>query len=446
MSDNQDAVQRYLDAVEKSRDARAPAWLTALRRRGTEQFAAHGFPTLNDEAWKYTDTAPILRAAFAPAAADATVTAAQVDKFWFSTLPAHRLVFINGYYAPTLSSAEFLPKGATVTNLAAAINDDPDTVGAHLGSIAPDDAHGFAALNASLWTDGAYIHLARGVEVDRPIHLLFVGAPPEGGAMALPRSLIVAEENTRATVIENYVAAGTEERYLTNGITEIFTAAGANLDHYRLQEETDAAYHVGGMHVNMGRDSRFTAHGIDLGGRLVRNEVRSLLAAPGAECVLNGLYIASGRRHVDNYTHIDHAQPHGTSREYYKGILDDRGRSVFHGRVVVHPGAQQSDAQQTNNNLLLSRDAEADTKPQLEIYADDVKCSHGATVGQLDTDEVFYLRSRGLSEAQSRDLLTYAFAKDVLNRLGLAPVRAQLEHHLISGLLRGRGIGELELV
>jgi Fe-S cluster assembly protein SufD len=284
-----------------------------------------------------------------------------------------------------------------------------------------------------LFTDGAYIHLGRGARLAKPIHLLYVTTGAGGPLLSQPRNLVVAEEDSQAILIENYVAVG-EAAYFTNALTEVVVGPHAMIEHYRLQEEGTKAYHIGGLHAHLDRDGRFTAHGIDLGGRLVRNDLRSVLDAEGAECHLNGLYVIGGRQHVDNHTHIDHAKPRGTSREFYKGVLDGRSRAVFHGRVVVHPDAQHTDAQQVNNNLLLSRDAEADTKPQLEIYADDVKCAHGATVGQLDPDALFYLRSRAVDEAAARDLLTYAFARDVLSRLRLEPVRSQLERNLAAKL------------
>jgi len=332
----------------------------------------------------------------------------------------------------------------TITSLADALSARPEVLEAYLGRCLPDVSHGFTALNTALLADGAYVHLSRGVSLEQPIHILYVTTDEAEAMLMQPRNLVVAEPDSQATLIEHYVANG-ETAYWTNTLTEVVAEANASVTHYRLQEEGLRAFHVGGLHVHLDRDSRFTSHGIDFGGRLVRNELRSVLDAEGAECHLNGLSVLGGRQHVDNHTHIDHASPRGTSREFYKGILDGRARGVFHGRIVVHPHAQHSDAEQLNHNLLLSRDAEADSKPQLEIYADDVKCSHGATVGQLDTDALFYLRSRAVDEAAARDLLTYAFARDVLQRIGLEPVRLQLERHLASGLLHGRDIRELEL-
>jgi len=429
--------ETYLDAMGAAEKgfAGAPSWLHELRRGGAERFAEIGFPTTREESWKYTDVTPIVQTSFKPAARGVnSADPARLEGFWFENLPSHRLVFVNGHYSEKLSTPGAWPKGVTVLGLADALRNKAHLIEPYLGHYLPERTHGFAALNTALFIDGAYIHLARGARLAKPIHLLYVTT---GGAtsplLSQPRNLVVAEEDSQAILIENYVAVG-EASYFTNVLTEVVVGPHAAIEHYRLQEEGASAYHIGGLHVHLDRDGRFTAHGIDLGGRLVRNDLRTVLDAEGVECHLNGLYVLGDRQHVDNHTHIDHAKPRGTSREFYKGVLDGRSRAVFHGRVVVRPDAQHTDAQQVNNNLLLSRDAEADTKPQLEIYADDVKCAHGATVGQLDPDALFYLRSRAVDEAAARDLLTYAFARDVLSRLRLEPVRAQLERHLAAKL------------
>lgn len=428
--------ETYLDAMGAAEKelAGAPSWLRELRRGGASRFAEVGFPTTRDEEWKYTDVTPIIQAGFKPAAREVNgIDPARLEGFWFENLPSHRLVFVNGRYSEKLSTPGAWPTGVTAMNLSAALRHQAHRIEPYLGRCAPEKIHGFAALNTALFADGAYIHLGRGARLAWPIHLLYVTTGAGGPLLSQPRNLVVAEGDSQAVLIENYVAIG-ESAYFTNALTEVAVGPHAMIEHYRLQEEGASAYHVGGLHAHLDRDGWFTAHGIDLGGRLVRNDLRSVLDAAGAECHLNGLYVIGGRQHVDNHTHIDHARPRGTSREFYKGVLDGRSRAVFHGRVVVRPDAQHTDAQQVNNNLLLSRDAEADTKPQLEIYADDVKCAHGATVGQLDPDVLFYLRSRAVDEAAARDLLTYAFARDVLNRLRLDPVRAQLERHLAAKL------------
>lgn len=436
----------YLDTlavVARQAETREALWLRALRRDAVARFDQLGFPTTRNEEWKYTDIAPIVRAGFTPAPRDlAGADGAQLSRYWFENLPGHKLVFVNGCFSAERSRLGALPKGATVASLAEALIRQPQVLEVHFGRIAGESAHAFTALNTALAADGVYIHLAPGVQVEQPIHLLYVVTPAAGSKMLTPRNLIVAEEGSRAAVIEHYVTLGAAA-YFTNALTEVAVGPNAAVEHYRLQEEAGDAYHVGGLHVRLGRDSRLTAHAVDLGGRLVRNDVRAALEAEGAECTLNGLYVVGGRGHVDNHTHIDHAKPHGTSREFYKGVLDGRARAVFRGRIVVHPDAQHTDARQVNNNLLLSRDAEADSQPQLEIYADDVKCAHGATVGSLDEDALFYLRSRAIEASQARELLTYAFARDVLARIALAPVRERLERRLIESLMHRVPVEEL---
>jgi len=443
MHDRSLAHQTYLQSIDANlgtQQRTSPAWLHTLRSTGLAQFTDLGLPSPRQEAWKYTDTGPIERAAYLPVEPGTNgATGNQLNAFGFSDLPCHRLVFVNGYYDPALSTPGAVPQGAIIDSLAVQLRKGPHMLERHLGQYAETDDHGYAALNTAMIADGAFVHLAPGVTLAQPVHILHVTTAAAEARMSHPRNLIVAERDSRAVIIEHHVSIGARH-YFTNALTEVVTGDHARIEHYRLQEESPDAYHINGLHVHLGHESGYTAHAFDLGGRLVRNDLHSRLVAEGATCTLNGLYIGAGRRHIDNHTRIDHVQPRGTSREFYKGILNGRARGVFHGRVVVHPQAQHSDAQQVNNNLLLSREAEADSQPQLEIYADDVKCAHGATVGQLDPDALFYLRSRGVDDATAHDLLTYAFARDVLTRIGLEPVRTQLERHLAAGLLHGRSV------
>lgn len=444
MNQVSDSKKLYLDALAEKGAARIPggsaAWVRDLRERGTADFSRLGFPTTRLEDWKYTNVGAIERHVFKPVPRNLNgATVEHVAAAAFQDIAVHWVVFVNGTYAPELSSVESLPTGVFVGSLSAALDTRPESLEPHLGRHTPSETHGFAALNTAFLGDGACIHLDKGVVVEKPFHLLFVATEECETFMIQPRNLIVADENSQATVIEHYVAVS-EARYLTNAVTEVIAGRNAQVEHYRIQQESGKAYHIGGLYVHQERDSRFAAHAVDLGGLLVRNDLRNRLDAEGTECVLNGLYVVDGRQHVDNHTHIDHAKPHTSSREFYKGVLDGRARAVFSGRIVVHQDAQHTDAEQMNNNLLLSEDAEVDTKPQLEIYADDVKCSHGATVGQLDPDAMFYLRSRAVDEAAARDLLTYAFANDVLSRIRLMPIRLRLEQRLTMRLLHGRGI------
>jgi Fe-S cluster assembly protein SufD len=436
-----DAKHAYLDTIGAS-DGRLPghanAWLRALRERAAARFAAIGFPTPAIENWKYTNVTPVVRQSFEPALSD---TNTRPHVLPLTDLDAFRLVFVNGRYDATLSTPPPLPAAGYAGSLAQALTNRPDELELYLGRVAAFDDHGFAALNTAFMLDGAYVRIPAATKIDKPLHLIYFGG---ASALAQPRTLIVAETNSHATVVEHYLGFD-DARYLTNAVTEVVAERGAIVEHYRLQQERLQGNAVTGLYVRQSVSSRFASHAVDFGGALVRNDLHAVLAE-GAECALNGLYVVDGRQHVDNHTVIEHAQPRGVSRELYKGVLDGRARAVFNGRVVIRPDAQQIDAQQMNNNLLLSEDAEIDTKPEFEIYADDVKCSHGATVGQLDPDALFYLRSRAIDDHAARDLLTYAFAHDILNRFSLQPIRRSFEKQLVQRLLRGRQIKEVELV
>ena len=412
-------------------------WLQALRREAIARFRARGFPAPHDEDWKYTRTAAIEKRNFSCAVAgEFAVDTAKLDELLEAEVAAQRLVFINGRYFPALSRLDALPAGAVVAGLNEIMQQSPDVLKGLLGAVADLERHPFAALNTAFAEDGVYLALARGVVVEQPIHVVFITTAALEGRASHPRVVVTAADNSRAVLVERHIALDAAV-YFSNVTTEITLGRNAAVDYYRLQEESAKAFHISGVHVRQDRDSRFEAHTVTLGSALVRNDVDVRLEAPGAHCELNGLYLASGRQHVDTHTRIDHLQPRGTSNEFYKGILDGHGRCVFNGKVVVHPDAQQTDARQSNKNLLLSADAEADTKPQLEIYADDVKCSHGATVGQLDADAVFYLRSRGVDEAAARNLLTLAFAREIIEQVKVPALRGYLDQAVMQRLPQG---------
>jgi Fe-S cluster assembly protein SufD len=406
----------------------AVSWLRKLRARALEQFMESGFPTLKNEEWKYTDVRPIAMRRFAPLPAPGGVTPAALAPFSFGELT---LVFIDGHFAPAFSTSQELPRGVQVMNVAQALNDHAEDIRPWLER--QPGPHGFNALNTAFMQDGAFVRIGRDVAVPAPIQLLFVSTAASDAGITL-RNVIVAEAGSQATIVESYVATASGT-YLTNVVTDVVTEAGAVLEHYRLEREAEAAYHVGGTYVHQARDSRYTSHSISLGGRIARHELHCALDAEGAQCALNGLYIGRGRQHLDHTTRVDHHVPRATSREWYKGILGDASRGVFSGRVVVHPQAQHSDAEQENHNLLLSEGAEADSRPQFEIYADDVKCSHGSSTGSLDPDALFYLRTRAFDENAARGLLVYAFASDVLARMRLMPLRTALERDVATRLL-----------
>jgi Fe-S cluster assembly protein SufD len=401
-------------------------WLGLLRRTAWEQFAALGFPSPRSEAWRSTDVSPIARTSFA-AAGVATVREAELDGIAVPGLAGPRLVFVNGHWVPELSRLDGLPADMHIGGLAAALAGGAGAgLEAHLAQLADPAAASFTALNTACFEDGALIRVPRGAVVSEPIQLLFLGAPAGPGREPFefhPRVLVVAEERAQASVVEIHAGRGT---YLTNAVTEIALGTGAILAHTRVQRDAASAYHIARVSARLQRDARFTSHAVSLGAALARCEVEVQLAGEGAECALYGLYVAGGSQHADNRTDVEHASPHCTSNQLYKGVLGGHAHGVFNGKVLVAKDAQKTDAHQTNRNLLLSDTALADTKPQLEIYADDVRCTHGATIGQLDAMAVFYLQSRGIGAAAAREMLTHAFARDTLTHCEPAGLREAL--------------------
>jgi len=403
-----------------------PEALQRLRTSALEKFTALGFPTTRLEDWKYTNVAALAKTPFRLPAdvSPTTLSTAQLELMRLRLGP--ELVFVNGRYAPDLSEASTLPSGAEAMSLAKALAKQPDRVLPRLGSCVDYENSSFTALNTAFIQDGAFVYVPKGVAVGGVIHLIFFASPGGETTIAHPRTLIVAEESGEVTVVETYVGFSASA-YCTNAVTEIHVGANAHVRHCKLQEEADSAYHVATIQAHQDADSRFTSQSVSLGGGLVRNDIQTVLAGSGSECILDGLYLASGRQHVDHHTTIDHAEPRCSSREVYKGILDGQATGVFNGKVVVRPEAQKSDAGQTNKNLLLSGSAVINTKPQLEIFADDVKCSHGATIGRLDDDALFFLRARGIGRDDARRLLIHAFASEVIQRIDVDPLRARLE-------------------
>ncbi|MEA3291920.1 MAG: Fe-S cluster assembly protein SufD [Pseudomonadota bacterium] len=439
-------AEHYLAAQRAAAGAlpgRQLGWLQAQREAALARFGETGFPTRKDEDWRYTNLRPLTGQPF-DAAGETTpeIDSRQLDRLLIDGLESHRLVFVNGRYAAALSAAEGLPEGARLTSLAGMLAEQPERLESTLGSLLPARTNGLTALNSAFSGDGAVLELAAGCRLEQPVELLFIAAGD--AVLGQPRSLLLAGEGSRATVIERHVSLA-DEKTLTNSVVEILLERGAELDYYALQEQSTQAFHIGGAWVRQQVDSRFSSRSITLGGALTRNELRAELAGSGAHCDMLGLYVVSGRQHVDNHTTIVHDAEGCTSRESYKGILDQRARAVFHGRIVVRPGAQKTDSEQQNQNLLLSRDAEVDTKPQLEIYADDVKCSHGATVGQLDPGSLFYLRSRGIDEEGARTLLTYAFASDILGEIEVPALRHRLEAELARQVMQVEPPKELDV-
>jgi Fe-S cluster assembly protein SufD len=402
------------------------------------RFLELGFPTMRQEAWRFTNVGAIARTAYARATPP-PVAAEEVAPWLYSDMSS--LVFVDGVLAPALSDVAALPAGVRFRSLAAAIADG-DPVVELLGRHASFADAPFAALNTALFEDGALLHVARGTVCERPLQVLFVSTAAAGEPrVSYPRLLIVAEEQSNVVVVERYATVGQSGsepgETLACAVTELLAGPAAVVDHYRLAQEGPTNAQVGLQQLHCERDAHPTSYSIVTGGSLVRQDVRAVLAGEGVDAILNGLYLTQGRQHVDHQMLVEHRAPHCGSHELYKGILEGRSRAVFNGLIHVLPGAQKTDAKQTNRNLLLSNEALVNTNPQLRIFADDVKCTHGSTVGQLDEDAVFYLRSRGIGEEAAKSLLTYAFARDVIDRIKAPAVRHDLEELLLARLPKG---------
>ncbi|MGQ0642461.1 MAG: Fe-S cluster assembly protein SufD [Gemmatimonadaceae bacterium] len=403
-----------------------PAWLTARRRQCLARFEALGIPTTKNEDWHYTSLVRLAEKTFEPMPTPSTELsgAAVVDHAFGEQWPT--VVFVNGRYSAALSSLRGLPQGVHVMRLASAVMEEPTLLEQYLTRIASFEEHALTALNTAFLHDGVVLHVQRDATVSTPIHILYLYDSAAVGGMDHPRTLIVVERNAKAMVIEQYAGAD-NTAYFTNAVTEVAVADGATLNHYKVQREGDRAQHIGTIEVRQGRDSHYNSFSFAIGAELSRTNIYTLLGGEGSGCTLNGLYMFDGMQHGDHQTRIEHAEPNCFSREIYKGILDGESHGVFNGKVYVHPVAQKTDGKQTNNTLLLSERAKIDTKPQLEIFADDVKCTHGATVGRIDELALYYMKSRGIGHETARKLLTYAFAAEVLETIELEPLRDGLE-------------------
>ena len=437
-----DSYESSFTQLELQSWDKVPSWLALQRRSAIQRFSELGFPTPREEEWKYTQVAPIASTSFKAARSDLDgFRSEQLDRITFANLGCPRLVFFNGHYVERLSQLEGLPAGVQVESLAEVLQKDPASVEPHLTRYARYDDHAFVALNTAFICDGASLYVPDGQVIEKPIHLLYISTAPQDAVITHPRNLFVIGENSQATILESYVGLS-DETYFTNLVTEIVAGENAIVDHYKLHQESKSAYHISTLQVYQGRNTRVRSFNVTLGGNLTRNEVNVTLDGEGAECELDGLYLLSGRQHVDNHTRLEHVKPHCSSREIYKGVLDEQSTGVFHGRILVHPGAQKTDSKQTNNNLLLSDRALVNSKPQLEIYADDVKCTHGATIGQLDEEALFYLRCRGIDYKTARSLLIYAFASELIRRVKVEAVRVELDEYLFSWLPKGHLVRE----
>lgn len=423
---SQEKVDLYLsqfNEFEKSIEDKEPTWLHEIRKEAIAHFNEIGFPTLKHEEWRQTNIKPILQPNYqAVSALDESGASDAFKKAEIPGLDALQLVFINGCFSESLSKTEGLPEGVLVKNLQAALQDNSGRLEPYLARKESYEKTAFASLNTAFLNEGACVFIPKDTVVEKPIQILYLSTEQNQPYIVHPRTLLVAGNGSKATVIESYI--GTDGSiYLNNAVTEVIVGENANIEHIKYQRESEAAFHVTNTQINLDRSCNYIHNSLMFGGLVVRNDITKVLNAEGIDSTLNGIYMLKNKQHTDNNTRIVHAKPNCNSWELYKGILDDESRGVFRGRIFVAREAQKTDAKQSNRSLLLSDKAEANAMPQLEIFADDVKCTHGATTGQIDDDALFYLRSRGIDQITARALLTYAFASEMVGEIGLEPVQ-----------------------
>lgn len=422
-----DAWLEAFETLEQSA-SQSPAWLLPLRKAGLARFAKTGLPTLKDEDWRFTNVDPIRQLQPNPVITRTELDATRLDQVNYphKDKEAIRLVLLDGHYQPALSDLSKLPDNVTILSLAQAITEKGEALEKHLGQYTYQNDNPFAALNTAFFQDGLYIHLPKNCQLDIPVHILNLAGADGSGSTSFARFFVHAEAFSKCTILETYQALN-DAVYLSAPTSEFLVDDEAFVEHIKVQDESEEAFHVASIYANIGRAAHFHSHYLTLGGRISRNNIRTKLDGEGLEAVLNGLYLSDGDQLSDHHMIVDHAKPHCDSHEYFNGILDDRARGVFHGRILVQQIAQKTDAKQTNKNLLLSDDATADTKPQLEIYADDVKCTHGATIGQLDDEAIYYLRTRGVPKSVAQRMLVHAFAGEIIDRIGHDELREELD-------------------
>ena len=432
-----ETVDQYIaefSEFEKAGGSSAPEWIRRMRQHAIGSFAELGFPTTKNEEWKYTNVSPLLKTPFTFSHKN-NASSKKYDGVLFKDQKWNRVVCMNG---SVVSIDAQLPSGVRCESLAKAFSSNGsgnNALQSHLGNLATTDTNAFTALNTAFIEDGIFLHIPDECVIETPIHIAYVSESPNGATIIHPRTLILLGKNSKATIIETF-SSQSESSYVMNAVSEIILDEGATLEHYKIEQESGKAFHIASTSVSEQKHSVYGCTSVMTGGMLTRNEHTIVFNGEEAQCRLDGLYIARGTQHIDNHTTIDHRVAHCASWEYYKGILDDNARAVFNGKVFVREDAQKTDAQQTNKNLILSDNALVDTKPQLEIYADDVKCTHGATVGQLDENMIYYLRSRGISPAAARQMLTAGFAGEILETIALTPVREYLQNMAMEMFLK----------
>lgn len=431
-------LSAYVEAFSEiqQRESHQPAWMQPLRQQAFDRFCEVGFPLPKDEAWRFTSVAPISREIFTlPSAGGIQLAAEDIQSFVLRGAVC-RLVFINGRFNPGLSDRRLLPSGVEANSLATEIMRNTGALESHLCRYLDTKRDPFCSLNTAFLDDGAYVHITRGTALEAPIHLLFVYTESDVPWMVHPRNLVIAESDSRAHIVEEHVSLG-NGIFFSNSVTELVAAENSVIAYYMIGSENQKTFHISTQRIQLERNANVSSNSMLTGGALVRRNIHAVLAGKGGECLINGLFLGDNRQHLDNYMLVEHAATHCASHQFYNGILNDNAHGVFQGRIVVHKDAQKTDAKQTNRNLLLSDDARIDTKPQLEIYADDVKCTHGATIGQIDDDALYYLRSRGIGEKEARKMLLFAFAGECTGRIKSEPVRKHMEQIVHQTLQEG---------
>ncbi len=426
------------EAIKRERWDRSPSWLSAVREEGRSLFEKMGLPTWRQEEWKYTDVSMLGRQDFPVSlplhSVGRSVEAIDLSRLLLSEdVSPLRLVFVDGFYSPSLSHPAKFPDGVETGSLGNALKGDHPGVEKHLASYAKASENSFVALNSAFIEDGAWVYIPDGVRLTVPVHLVYFSTGSGGPGSSHPRDLVIVGKGSAVTVIEEYIG-NVGSVYFSNPVTEIKMGDGAEVEHYKIQRESTDAFHIASIEVKQGEGSRFVSHNLGFGGRLTRNDIHSYLTGAGSSCTFNGLFMIDGARHVDNHTLIHHGAADCRSEELYHGILDNEARGVFNGKIYVEREAQRTDSRQTSRSLMLSTDAVVDAKPQLEIFADDVKCTHGATVGRIDRDSLYYMRSRGISVEEARRMLTHGFARQITDRVKLDSLRPGLEKELTSKL------------
>ena len=429
--------QQFAD-FEKSLNGQSEQPLHQVRKKAIAWFEENGFPTVREEEWRFTNVTPISNSQFT-AAAPSNKNAVDMESLQPFLIDDNfqRLVFVNGVFSATLSNVVKASNGLTVSALKTALSQQQHIISGNLAKHAKVEENGFVALNTAFLNEGAFVHLKKSMVIESPIHFIYVATSEAKERVIQPRNLIVAETNSQLSVIESYVSL-TDSAYFTNPVTEVIVADNAIVNHYKIQNESKSAFHTSLTQIVQKRSSVYRSFNYTFGGSIARNDLNAMLHGEGIDCTLNGLYLASGKQLIDNHSVIDHAKPHGNSHELYKGILDDQARAVFSGKIHVHPDAQKTDAIQSNQNLVLSEEATVDTKPQLEIYADDVRCTHGGTVGQMDNEGIFYLRARGIDKETARNIMIQAFAGEVALSIKNESVREYIDKLVQTRLLDGQ--------